>query len=60
MAEPGKERDAGKVTQEDLPSRRAASPERNSKTEGTNRDFDDKGDSRNQGHGHPREERGQG
>lgn len=29
-----------------------------SKTEGTNRDFDETGESRNQGHGHPREERG--
>lgn len=26
-------------------------------TRGTNRDFDDGGESRNQGHGHPREER---
>lgn len=25
---------------------------------GTNRDFDESGESRNQGHGHPREERG--
>ena len=29
-----------------------------SKTAGTNRDFDESGESRNQGHGHPREERG--
>ena len=29
-----------------------------SKTEGTNRDFDERRESANQGHGHPREERG--
>ena len=28
------------------------------RTSGTNRDFDEKGESANQGHGHPREERG--
>lgn len=28
-------------------------------TRGTNRDFDDSGESRNQGHGHSREERGE-
>lgn len=29
-----------------------------SPTEGTNRDFDEQEESKNQGHGHPREERG--
>jgi hypothetical protein len=29
-------------------------------TAGTNRDFDESGESRNQGHGHPREERSTG
>lgn len=29
-------------------------------TQGTNRDFDESGEARNQGHGHPREERGDG
>ena len=31
---------------------------RSGRTAGTNRDFDEAGESRNQGHGHPREERG--
>jgi hypothetical protein len=30
----------------------------NDRTSGTNRDFDETGESANQGHGHPREERG--
>lgn len=58
MTDPRKERDGGKVTSGDGPSKRDASPKQNSKTEGTNRDFDESGESRNQGHGHPREERG--
>jgi len=36
-----------------------ASDKHRSKTEGTNRDFDDRRESANQGHGHPREEREQ-
>jgi hypothetical protein len=32
-------------------------PNGRSKTAGTNRDFDDSGESKNEGHGHPREER---
>ena len=57
MPDPMKERDGGAVSNSDLPSRKAAAPQQNSKTEGTNRDFDESRESKNQGHGHPREER---
>jgi hypothetical protein len=42
--------------QQDAPQE-ATSRRHSSRTSGENRDFDDSGASRNQGHGHPREER---
>ena len=38
---------------------RTAQPSQTGQTSGTNRDFDESGESINQGHGHPREERTQ-
>ena len=49
---------AGEKGEEDPGERAAAS--RGSRTRGKNRDFDESGESKNQGHGHPREERGNG
>lgn len=37
---------------------RGDQPDHDDRTAGTNRDFDETGESQNQGHGHPREERG--
>jgi hypothetical protein len=48
------DRQAGKSGKD----REARSDDHRSKTAGTNRDFDETGESANQGHGHPREERG--
>ena len=70
MVQPGHERDGGKLTTPDSPpeqARQQSQPgrkgqpdreEQRSRTAGTNRDFDESGESRNQGHGHPRAERG--
>ena len=44
--QPGKNEDGG-------------APDGRSGTAGTNRDFDESGESKNEGHGHPREERQQ-
>jgi hypothetical protein len=55
MTEP-REREGGQVRPSDGP-RQGTSREHASRTEGTNRDFDSSGESENQGHGHPREER---
>lgn len=60
MAEPGRERDGGRLTTPDSPPDQAARRQQQSGrsvTEGTNRDFDDSGEAINQGHGHPREQR---
>jgi hypothetical protein len=57
MTDPGKERDGGELTGPDAPPRQASQKQHASRTEGTNRDFDESGESVNQGHGHPREER---
>lgn len=48
------EREAPRTT----PGREARTSGSGSGTEGTNRDFDETGESKNEGHGHPREERG--
>ena len=58
MTDPRRERSGGTVKPSEGPQKRAAEPQHNSRTEGTNRDFDESGESANQGHGHPREERG--
>jgi hypothetical protein len=54
-----------KTTRQERPSSRPESPKKEAaerqhsdRTSGTNRDFDESEKSRNQGHGHPREERG--
>jgi hypothetical protein len=47
---------AGRKGVEDRGEQSAA--DRSRRTAGENRDFDDSGESKNQGHGHPREERG--
>lgn len=57
MTDPGKERDGGTLTTPDAPPRQASQKPHSSRTSGTNRDFDESGESVNQGHGHPREER---
>jgi hypothetical protein len=57
MAEPGKERDGGALTSPDAEPRKTSQKQHSSSTEGTNRDFDESGDAKNQGHGHPREQR---
>ena len=57
MADPRKERDAGSVKPGRSAQRDPAEREHRSKTAGTNRDFDQSGESDNQAHGHPREER---
>ena len=59
MTDPRRERSGGTVKPTDGPQKRASESERNAKTAGTDRDFDESGESVNQGHGHPREERGQ-
>jgi hypothetical protein len=63
MTDPRQERAGGKLTTPPAPpdqaSRKQAQPRR-SATAGTDRDFDDSDRALNQGHGHPREERGQG
>ena len=62
--QPGKRDDGNPNRTDDKPGRQEsrqdadANPDRHSaRTAGTNRDFDESGESRNQGHGHPREER---
>lgn len=58
MADPRKEHGAGTVKAPASPQKDDSQRQHRSKTEGTNRDFDESGTSDNQGHGHPREERG--
>lgn len=49
------DRDDGKRT--DAGGRDGGGSGRSDSTAGTNRDYDESGESKNQGHGHPREER---
>lgn len=53
--------DMGRTIQDDKgasrPDDEGGRPERNPRTEGSDRDFDESQESKNQGHGHPREER---
>lgn len=62
MTDPRKETSGGQVTPGSSrkgTDRDSAGQNRdNERTSGTNRDFDESGESMNQGHGHPREERG--
>jgi hypothetical protein len=51
IGQPSSEEASGSGEGEDLQGRTRS-------TQGTNRDFDETNQSRNQGHGHPREERG--
>jgi hypothetical protein len=61
VTDPRKERDAGTITSPDSPRKQASQQQdESSRTEGTDRDFDESGESINLGHGHPREERGAG
>lgn len=57
MTDPRRERSGGTVKPSDTAQKRASDQQQSSRTAGTNRDFDDSGESANQGHGHPREER---
>jgi len=59
MIDPNRERslgDAAGASRRGSPNK----PQPQSHTEGTNRDFDESGESANQAHGHPREERESG
>lgn len=58
MVDPRRERDGGAVKPGSSPQKDSAKQRHRSKTEGTDRDFDESGESDNQAHGHPREERG--
>ncbi|HEX6134314.1 MAG TPA: hypothetical protein VFZ24_10125 [Longimicrobiales bacterium] len=58
MIDPRREREGGRVKTPPDPRKDASKQAHRSKTEGTNRDFDESGTSDNQAHGHPREERG--
>jgi hypothetical protein len=58
MIDPKRTRQAGKVTSPKSPQKDPAKRKHTERTAGTNRDFDETGESRNQRHGHPREERG--
>ena len=60
MVDPRREREGGTVKPTSSPQKNASKQQHRSKTEGTNRDFDQSGESDNQAHGHPREERGSG
>jgi hypothetical protein len=57
MSDPRKERSTSQGTPADGPSKASPREQHASKTEGTNRDFDESGESANQGHSHPREQR---
>jgi hypothetical protein len=56
MTDPRKERSTGDVTPGDGPRKAAPREAHSSKTQGTNRDLDESGESMNQGHSHPREQ----
>ncbi|HEX2168331.1 MAG TPA: hypothetical protein VHG09_13940 [Longimicrobiales bacterium] len=57
MIDPRREREGGTVKPGSSQQKQASKQQDRSKTEGTNRDFDESQQSDNQGHGHPREER---
>lgn len=57
MSDPRKERSTSQVTPAEGPRKGAPREQHASRTEGTNRDFDESGESANQGHSHPREQR---
>jgi hypothetical protein len=56
MMDPRKEHDGGSVSTPEPKPRQATQKQHSSTTEGTNRDFDESGDAKNQDHGHPREQ----
>jgi hypothetical protein len=58
MIDSRREREGGEVKTPASPQKDETKREHRSKTEGTNRDFDESGTADNQAHGHPREERG--
>ena len=58
MTDPTRTRQEGKVSRPKSPQKDPAQRQHSDRTAGTNRDFDETGEARNQGHGHPREERG--
>jgi hypothetical protein len=53
-----KEDRAGSRTSGGTQENPSVDPKHRTRTAGTDRDFDETGESANQGHGHPREERG--
>ena len=57
MTDPRRERDGGRVRPGSSPQKDPAGREHRTRTAGTDRDFDQSGESDNQAHGHPREER---
>jgi hypothetical protein len=58
MTDPKRTEGAGKVTSPKSPQKDPAQRQHTQRTAGTDRDFDESEESKNQGHGHPREERG--
>lgn len=56
MTDPPRERSTGHTTPADGPGGKTDRDQHASRTSGTNRDFDESGESRNQGHSHPRKE----
>jgi hypothetical protein len=59
MTDPRKEQSSADITPADGPDRAARREQHASRTEGTDRDFDESGEAANQGHSHPREQRQQ-
>jgi hypothetical protein len=57
MTDPRSTRQKGRISRPKSPQKESAGRKHSVRTAGTNRDFDDTDESRNQGHGHPREER---
>jgi hypothetical protein len=58
MTDPRSTRREGRISTPKSPQKEPARRKHSDRTAGTNRDFDETDESRNQGHGHPREERG--
>jgi hypothetical protein len=58
MTDPGTKRQDGRITRPKSPQKEPSQRKHSERTAGTNRDFDETEEARNQGHGHPREERG--
>jgi hypothetical protein len=58
MTDPKRTSQDGRISRPKNPQQEAAQRKHSERTAGTDRDFDETGESRNQGHGHPREERG--